>query len=201
MTDTNSSNNNTLISTSNDIQMNDSNINNNNNINNSITLEDPMKLFIDLNSDIEKLLQLLTAKTEKENQVFINQSINDKVDKLIDSSKEMESYFINLEKKYINQKKKIELKQELCKLKKEVENKDRLIEKYKNKVKEWKQHFEPLYHSQNEILHSSGQVLSSDINNPFSPIPPTPMPSTPNILSTLSQPTPSPSMGLNSTIL
>ncbi|KAK5582393.1 hypothetical protein RB653_003976 [Dictyostelium firmibasis] len=174
------------------------NNNNNNNFENPIDLEnDPNIFFNELNDKLESFILCLT-KNDKENQIFVDEIIDKKVDDLLIASKDLENYFISLQSKYSAEKNKIQLKQELYKVKKEIENKDRLIERYKNKVKEWKYHFEPLYQSQNHILHSTAQGLS--IENQFSPVF-TPMPNTPSILQNLSQAKPSPSLGLGSTIL
>eukprot|EP01133_Synstelium_polycarpum_P001492 gene1492-1733_t len=106
----------------------------------------------------------------------------------MESADELNKYFKSIQMKY-DQKANIEIKEEVIKVRQEIENKNVLIEKYKHKVKEWRSHFEPLYLEQNEILHSSGQVFSSgDI--PFSPMPQTPLPNTPTILSSFSQRTP-----------
>ncbi|KAM9963614.1 hypothetical protein ACTFIW_006850 [Dictyostelium discoideum] len=181
---------------------NNNNNNNNNNINsldNPIDLEnDPNILFTELNVKLESLITFLT-KNDKDNQIFVDEIIDNKVTDLLIASKELENYFISQQSKYSAEKNKIQLKQEIYKVKKEIENKDRLIERYKNKVKEWKYHFEPLYQSQNHILHSTAQGLSG-IENQFSPVF-TPMPNTPSILQNLSQAKPSPSLGLGSTIL
>ncbi|EGC28966.1 hypothetical protein DICPUDRAFT_11971, partial [Dictyostelium purpureum] len=174
---------------------NNSDSNANNNI---IDINGPTILFKNLNESLEKLIESL-IKNDRENQIFIEDTLDRKIDTLLNNSKKLESYFVSLQNKYSEEKNKIQLKQELIKVKREIENKDRLIEKYKYKVKEWKSHFEPLYQSQNHILHSSAQGLSG-VENQFSPVF-TPMPSTPSILSNLSQPKPSPSLGFGSTIL
>eukprot|EP01132_Coremiostelium_polycephalum_P004556 gene4556-5677_t len=155
--------------------------------------EKPIKLLQSLNKDIETFMLSLIVN-DKDNQIFQNDIFEKNIDSLLSSAKNLENYFVEIQNKYSVEKDKIKTKQELNKIKKEIENKNILIDKYRNKVKEWKSHFEPLYKSQHDILHSSAQVLSSDIGTPFSPIPQTPMPNTPSILSSLSQPTP-PSSG------